>query len=687
MIEKTNLIFPMAGDASRFDLAFKPFLKLGDQTFIEHAVEPFYKWKDHIDKIYFIFRQDQEEQHSVSKYLKKNINFDNDKIVSIVIPERTKGPRNTIEEALKQEKITNAIICDCDHKIMVDKLFRKIIDTEFIQTVIPVWKIDESESHNWSKVVVDSTKIINIVEKEEVDFEKFKIWGILGCIYFSNLEMFQIADLGEYVSDVCRNILFSGNEITFTNVDDAYFFGDPEMLDKCVDKRRNECSFFFDIDGVLIRHSDHSTNNTESNLCLKENIELLRSLKKQEHKIILTTARSTKYIVGLKDLLAKLGIEYDHIVTGLASGPRVLVNDRKPSKPFTKQAHAFENFRNEPLSVNIEKILSKNKEKIIKDVSANSGAKTYIIDNNSTRVVRKVVNKNIVEYEKHANILKRQYVDLGRLNHFSPNLCPKTLGLVENNIECYYDMEYLKDYYKLDSYNKNIQLKVLKRVLQNLKENVYCYNKQFNTHQGKKFFQDFIDEKIITKLNKFSVENAEMKKLINSDKLRINGWKFKNLKEAFNKQDLSKFAPEMISPVHGDLTLENILYNIVMDDYKLIDMDGAKLMDTHLLDLGKLSQSILSRYHEWNNADIDIEIDGDNFICDPQWFEPKDKDVYILNDILPYSEDTIAKCIFYMSTYFVRFTPFRLKKGVNHGIFALIMSTVWLNKINTWARR
>ena len=44
----------MAGEAQRFGYDFKPFLKLGDQTFIEHAVEPFYKWKKYIDKVYFI---------------------------------------------------------------------------------------------------------------------------------------------------------------------------------------------------------------------------------------------------------------------------------------------------------------------------------------------------------------------------------------------------------------------------------------------------------------------------------------------------------------------------------------------------------------------------------------------------------------------------------------------------------
>ena len=47
-------------------------------------------------------------------------------------------------------------------------------------------------------------------------------------------------------------------------------------------------------------------------------------------------------------------------------------------------------------------------------------------------------------------------------------------------------------------------------------------------------------------------------------------------------------------------------------------------------------------------------------------------------------EDFLTKAgIFYMSNYFIRFIPFRLKVGKEHGIFAMIMAIVWLNKLST----
>jgi len=680
---KTNVVFLMAGEGSRFDYKFKPFMKLGDQTFIEQAVEPFYKWKDYIDNVYFIFRRDQEEDYNVSSYLEKNILFEGEKIKNIVINTKTKGPRNTICEALKKQNISNAIVCDCDHKINVDNLFEKMLEVKFKKVVVPVWEISESESNNWSKIILKDDKIVDILEKQSVDFNMFEVWGILGCIYFPDLGRFKNDKLNEYVSDVIKDIFLSDDPVTFSKINDAYFFGDPEMLQNCIEKRRNECSFFFDVDGVLLKHKDNSTNVLDDNTPLKDNINFLRQLKQDKHKIVLTTARSTKYKKEFINLLKELNIPYDHLVTGLASGPRFLVNDRKPSKPFTTQANSFENFRNEPLEVNISGILNSNEQKILKDLSANSGASTFLIEDGSgKKFIRKCVNKNIVDSDKHINTLKRQFKDLERFNFFINNICPETLCLVENNLQCYYDMEYLENFYKLDNFPKNTKKQVLGRIINKLKENVYCYGKDLTPQQSKDTFNNFIDEKIIKKLNLFSSKDKDMKKIISSDELKINGVAHKNLKHVFNSTSILKFAPSRLTPVHGDLTLENILYNIINDTYKLIDMDGSKYMDTHKLDLGKLSQSILARYSEWNLIDPEIFIDGDNFICDSRWFEATSDSLELIKSILPYTSDTIEDCIFYMSTYFIRFTPFRLKMGRDHGIFALLMATAWLNKLN-----
>ena len=44
-MKKLTVVFPCAGKAERFGNTFKPFLKIGDLTFIEKAYEPFEKWQ------------------------------------------------------------------------------------------------------------------------------------------------------------------------------------------------------------------------------------------------------------------------------------------------------------------------------------------------------------------------------------------------------------------------------------------------------------------------------------------------------------------------------------------------------------------------------------------------------------------------------------------------------------------
>ena len=51
MKKQINLIFPVAGKAERFGGTFKPFLYIGDKTFIETTYEPFKKWSSNIQKV------------------------------------------------------------------------------------------------------------------------------------------------------------------------------------------------------------------------------------------------------------------------------------------------------------------------------------------------------------------------------------------------------------------------------------------------------------------------------------------------------------------------------------------------------------------------------------------------------------------------------------------------------------
>ena len=158
------------------------------------------------------------------------------------------------------------------------------------------------------------------------------------------------------------------------------------------------------------------------------------------------------------------------------------------------------------------------------------------------------------------------------------------------------------------------------------------------------------------------------------------------LNKILTSLDKHAIKPAHIRPVHGDFTFENIMWN--GESIKLIDMDGSDLFDAAELDLGKMCQSVFSRFNEWKNLDNIIStIHSNTILCNGDYFHlietPICKDVIekwslILNE----SHDNVTrKGIFYMCMYFIRFVPFRMKVSEKHGIFALVMAIVWLSKL------
>ena len=135
------------------------------------------------------------------------------------------------------------------------------------------------------------------------------------------------------------------------------------------------------------------------------------------------------------------------------------------------------------------------------------------------------------------------------------------------------------------------------------------------------------------------------------------------------------------------------MFNRDTQQVKLIDMDGSRLFDARELDLGKMSQSIVAQYDQWKDADGNALIKKMNlkvghFSAIEKYFSSKYENevekmlISSWSKILDEPRDvTIKKCCFFMATYFIRFVPFRLQVSKKHGVFALLMAIVWLNKL------
>ena len=673
---KLNLIFPVAGEASRFGGTFKPFLKIGDITFIETTYKPFEKWSKYIDTVYFICTEIQEELFNITNKIRNIIPHKNIKVIKI--KEKTPGPYQTIKQGIEIANIKgDSIVCDCDHTLNVDNIFKGFISGDNFDVIIPTWNIKKDEHANWSKVVSDGTNIRMICEKEKVEGDRFIVEGIIGCILFNNIQDKFTSNEMIYVSDCLQSLLRKNKKLKRVNTPYADFYGDEKMLENFINKRRKQCTIFCDIDGVLLKHNPHSTCKVEENILLK-GVEKINEWKKQGHKVILTTARNIKYQECTKNMLLELGIKYDNIVMSLPAGPRILINDHKPSKMFVNQANAIELNRDEGISnINLQKYINPNEIKITKCFKGGSFAKTYLISD----FVRKYIIKN-KENKVHYEKLKRQMNDLIRFNFLWEGCTPSIISEKDSEFDYYFDMEYLKDYKTISECNIKSQTQALDVLFKGIKNNIYSMNKEIdginwvNNHFNNKIFPKFINYK----------KDPILNKLIYSDIIKINGQEYYGLNKILNKIDKHKIKPKSIRPIHGDFTFENIMWD--GENIKLIDMDGSDYFDAAELDLGKMCQSVFSRFNEWKNIEINIKIEGNSYQCNGGYFNIKEDNLYKIiikewSNILKDDDETIkTKGIFYMCMWFIRFVPFRMKQSRDHGIFALIMAIVWLTKIN-----
>jgi thiamine kinase-like enzyme len=242
-------------------------------------------------------------------------------------------------------------------------------------------------------------------------------------------------------------------------------------------------------------------------------------------------------------------------------------------------------------------------------------------------------------------------------------------------------MEYLENYTTL-SEDANAS-RTITSLLQDMTKYIYHSRTKIG---GQQWLQKHIDEKILPNLNDHSITH-DIDKIINSDVVTINKKQYFGIKKSLEGIDKLGVEPAFLTPIHGDLTFENILVND-HGSIKLIDMDGSDVLDAPELDLGKLCQSALASYETWRTANLAVQVDGSNYICDDKYWQIRfdiDTTQSIINSgcsILNTTPSQVwTKCIFYMSLHFIRLAPFARKISEEHYTYAFLMACVWLSNL------
>lgn len=247
---------------------------------------------------------------------------------------------------------------------------------------------------------------------------------------------------------------------------------------------------------------------------------------------------------------------------------------------------------------------------IIRDYSAGSNATTMLcVDNRGTFFRKYAFGKDGVKLAEQVKWIEF-YKDILPL--------PDILKSESNDFYCYYDMPYDSAAVGMFEYAHSMPVEksmaILKHVFDKLEDSLY---KASVCEASTEDIDSYISEKVVKNIEKIA-SARRLKSLCEYDTAVINGKEYRNLKfyeKMLSRDNLRKiFKDDVISPIHGDLTIENIVCvrkNDGEDDFYLIDPNTGNILDSPNLDYGKMLQSLHGGY-EFLMSVRDVKVTDNN---------------------------------------------------------------------------
>jgi hypothetical protein len=203
-----DVFFPMAGQGARFGHRFKPFLTIGDQLFIEAAVEPFRRFQSQIGRFVFVYLEAQEQEFGVTRRLQEV--FSGLPIATVQLAAPTRGPAETIGRAIEQlrEPVGAAFVCDCDHSLDVEPLLRWVSENPEFDALLPVWPLERENLDAWSVAMVEGDRVWGMSEKRLPDGTRGTAMGVIGGTPFIGLPGNPVASFVTF-AHVARPAIFA----------------------------------------------------------------------------------------------------------------------------------------------------------------------------------------------------------------------------------------------------------------------------------------------------------------------------------------------------------------------------------------------------------------------------------------------------------------------------------------------
>ena len=517
--------------------------------------------------------------------------FKNKKIYFSKIDYLTRGAVESAYVGINQfnfaEEITESFVfIDNDNVHVFSEELQKIKNSNFIGYG------KNYDKTNYSFITIKNNRVTNIEEKVKISDDY--CCGIYG---FENMKTFQkyakqliiqnFKTKNEYYfSQIYKLMLKDEQLIIPIHIGETNHIGSYDEIvgtfnsnsnnnqnDICSNHKLRVC---FDLDNTLVTYPTIS-NDYSSVKPIYKMINLLNSLKKQGHEIIIHTARRMKTHnnnVGrvIKDIalvtintLEKYNIHYDELIFGKPIAD-IYIDDRAIN-PYINNISYFGLF------------------------NENTQFMHNKVENNKYNTI-KIVN-NIVKKNGPYKFLSGELYFYQNIPHVISNYFPKLIEFNKYDERLEISLEHINGIPLYFLYkNKLITEKNIDDLFEILKK--------------------MHSEKYPITIEDGNIHNNYFKKL--HDRFNSTDYFFEDAKQVYDGiiSDLQKYySPKVTGIIHGDFWFSNIMleYN---DNYKCIDMKGQidnipTLNGDIYYDYGKLYQSILGYDLVLNNCVIDTE--------------------------------------------------------------------------------
>ncbi len=232
--------------------------------------------------------------------------------------------------------------------------------------------------------------------------------------------------------------------------------------------------------------------------------------------------------------------------------------------------------------------------KLLRTFKGGSNAITMLVWGENERVVKKMT------LPQHADKLKAQYNWLKERAHL-PHL-PQVLQEDETGDQYSFDIKYAPEYIPFFDYihsqSPESNHGVISRVVEFMRKHIYQPQKPQDPEGN---VRNYVATKVVDKIRDTAALNHQIANLMDYKTLVINGKSYLNWNEVVARilnhpQAMHELSSYMEGPIHGDLTIDNIIVNPEDGDFIVLDPNNENQVSAPVVDMAKLYQSLHSGY-------------------------------------------------------------------------------------------